>query len=165
MSAVNRGVGVLIGLVVGWVATIVFNFGSSRLVRLRLQRFDTDLAEALTWTAVVVASAILVGALALFARQLPGGLFGAGLFMTGIGLILTVAPVRFALDVSRTVIDVLDKRAYGAVSFDGTLIFVGVALLAAGLSAFRPDRTAAPQQQPNAYYAAPPTPPPGQFPG
>lgn len=163
----NRGVGVLIGLVVGWVATIVFNFGSSRLVRLRVQRFDTNLGEALMWTAVIAASAALIGVLGLFARQLPGGLFGAGLFMTGIGLVLTVAPVRFAFDVSRTVIDVLDKRSYGAVAFDGTLIFVGVALMAAGLSAFRSNQ-AGPQQlqqQPNAYYAAPPTPPPGQFPG
>jgi hypothetical protein len=161
---VNRGVGVLIGIVVGWIATVLFNLGSARLTRLRLAMFKDDLVESLPWLLLIVGSAALVGVLGLLARQLPGAVFGAGLVMTGLGLILVLAPVRTAFDISQAVIDILDKRSYGAVSLNGTLILAGMGLLGAGIGAFRTDKPAGrPQVEQPQYYS--PNQPPGQFPG
>lgn len=160
----NRGVGVLIGIAAGWIATVLFNFGSARLSRERLARFNGELIDAVPWLLLILAGAVVVGALGLFARQLPGALFGAGLFMTAVGLLLAVAPVRTSFDISQTIIDILDKRSYGAVSLNGTLLFVGVALLAAGTGAFRSQQPRPPQVQPQQQYYSP-SQPPGQYPG
>ena len=157
----NRGVGVLIGIAAGWASTVLFNLGSARLLERRAIRFNNDLADSLPWLLLVATAAAIVGLLGLFARQLPGGLFGAGLFMTGLGLVLAVVPIRTAFDISR-IIDFLEKRAYGSLQFDGTLVFVGLVLLGAGIGALLPER--APQLQPQQQYYSP-SQPPGQFPG
>jgi hypothetical protein len=158
---VNRGVGVLIGIVVGWIASVIFNAGSSRLVHLRLARFDEGLAKSLPWLLVILAGAAVLGLLGVFARQVPGAVFGAGLYLTAIGVLLVVLPIRTAMDLSHTVFDLIERRSYGY-PLNGWPIFVGLALLGAGLGALRPARS--PQVQPQQQYPAANL-PPGQFPG
>ncbi|MEV8375016.1 hypothetical protein AB0P21_19930 [Kribbella sp. NPDC056861] len=128
----NVPLGVVIGLVSGWLATMVVSHAGSRLLR-RTMVFDDDLTGSLPWVVLILAVAAGLGLL-LSIRTIAGGaLVGAGLLLTAVSLAIQLLPIRQAVDLTK-IFEVPGTRYRGYIAWDGSILFIGTLLLVLGIS-------------------------------
>jgi len=128
----NVPLGIVIGLVTGWLATMAVSYSGSRLLR-RTMTYSNDLTSSLPWVVLILAVAAGLGLL-LSIRAIAGGaLLGAGLLMTVVSLAIQVLPMRQAFDLTK-VFEVPGTRYQGYIAWDGSVLFIGVILLVLGIA-------------------------------
>jgi hypothetical protein len=160
---VGRGAGLVLGIIIGWAATVALNISGARLAAYRAVRFENELTKTLPWLLLLVATAVVLG-LMLGAKSA----FGAGA-LVGVGLLMTAAAGAVQLLPLTTVVDLLKlfelpgERSAGYILWDGSLLFVGIVLLILGLR--RWNTTSAPQYPSGPYPQANPNPMPPVFGG
>jgi hypothetical protein len=159
---VGRGAGFVVGIIVGWAATVALNLGGSRLATYRAVRFDNDLGKTLPWLLLLVGAAVVLG-LVLGAKSAfgAGALVGAGVLMAAAGLAAQVLPLQTAMDISK-LFEFPDRRP-GWVLWDGALLFLGIVLLTVGVR--RWSSAAAPQYPSGPYPYSNPNPMPPVYGG
>ncbi|TWD79213.1 hypothetical protein FB561_0268 [Kribbella amoyensis] len=153
MSKPNPLLGVVVGVVAGWVATTAVSYAGTRLAVTRAVRLETDLVKSLPWLALLLAVAVVVGLLVAVRPIGAGVLVGAGALMGVVGLATQLLPPRTAFDLMELFKVPGSRPLPGYLFFDGSLIFVGVLLLIAGIARWVSD-TRRPQQlqdTPNRY--------------
>ena len=157
-----KGVGFLLGVLVGWAAVITLNEAGTRMAQYRVVQFRTALDRTLPWMFAIIAVAVVLGLLLGVKNSFgSGALVGAGLLMTAAGVLVQVLPVRDAARLTEWFELPGGRRVFGYTLWDGSALFVGVVLLIIGLMRWRTaDNRPAP-----AYPGGPyPYQPQGQFP-
>jgi hypothetical protein len=167
----NVPLGVVIGLVTGWLATVAVSYAGARLMR-RTMMLNDDLTSSLPWVVLILAVAAGLGLL-LSIRAIAGGaLVGAGLLMAGVSLAIQVLPIRQAVHLTK-LFEVPGTRPQGYIAWDGSVLFVGTLLLVLGIARVISDGRAGRSQAqgplpygqyPTQYPGQPPTQYPGQQP-
>jgi hypothetical protein len=128
----NVPLGVVIGLVSGWLATMAVSHAGSRLLR-RTMVFDDNLTRTLPWVVLILAVAAGLGLL-LSIRAIAGGaLVGAGLLLTVLSLAIQVLPIRQAVDLTK-IFEVPGTQYRGYIAWDGSVLFIGALLLVLGIT-------------------------------
>jgi hypothetical protein len=54
---VGRGAGLVLGIIIGWAATVALNISGARLAAYRAVRFENELTKTLPWLLLLVATA------------------------------------------------------------------------------------------------------------
>ncbi|WBQ06611.1 hypothetical protein [Kribbella sp. CA-293567] len=131
------GLGIVVGVVAGWLATVVVSYAGVSLLR-RVATFNGDLIRSLPWVVLILAAGAAL-ALVLSIRTIAGGaLLGAGLLMTFVGLAVQVLPIRHAFEFAK-IFQLPGTRYQGYSEWDGSTMFVGVLLLVLGITRLRDD--------------------------
>ncbi len=160
----GRGAGLVLGVIIGWAATVAVNTSGSRLATYRAVRFDTDYGKTLPWLLLLVATAIVLGL--LLSANSPfgaGALVGAGGLMAAAGLGAQVLPIKTVLDMAK-LFEIPDQRIPGWLLWDGSLLFVGIVLFVLGLRRWSSSATA-PQYPSGPYPYSNPNPMPPVYGG
>lgn len=133
-----KGVGFILGVLVGWAAVITLNEAGTRMAQYRVVQFRTALDKTLPWMIAIIAVALVLGLLLGVKNSFgAGALVGAGLLMTGIGVLVQVLPVRDAAKLTEWFELPGGRRVFGYTLWDGSALFVGVVLLVIGLMRWR----------------------------
>ena len=133
-----KGVGFLLGVLVGWAAVITLNEAGFRMAQYRVVTFRTSLDKTLPWMFAIIAVAIVLGLLLGMKNSFgAGALVGAGLLMTGIGVLVQVLSVREAAQLAEWFELPGGRRIFGYTLWDGSTLFLGVVLLMIGLMRWR----------------------------
>jgi uncharacterized membrane protein len=159
--------GLLVGVIVAWLGIIAVSYASEQITLRRLTTFRDDLAETLPWLAVLVAVAAALGLLMAIRSIGAGVLVGAGALLTVVGLAIQVLPLRQAWDLVK-LFQVPGRNIHNYVTWDGSLLVLGVILLILGVRGWATGAKQTqqvlqdgPQYQPG--YPSPQQ--PGQWPG
>jgi hypothetical protein len=167
--------GLVVGVVVGWLGTTVASYAGAKVNIARTELLNTDLAETLPYVALLLGAAAVLGLLMAIRAIGAGVMAGAGALMTAAGLAVQVLPIRTAIDVAR-LFDLPGQRPFGYIMWNGSVVFFGMVLLVAGIGRWIADARRTPNQPqqiqdtPN-FYPGYPTQPqhhgyhPGQQPG
>ena len=126
--------GVLVGLVVGPVGAVALLLGQSRILAVQTDRWDADVD--VFGIALVVVSALVLVALVLLAAWTAAAPVTGGVVTAGVGVWALVVPGSFSdvvnVDSGRWQTTVEQAVVAGT---SGTLLAVGLLLLAAGIAA------------------------------
>lgn len=124
--------GVVAGLAVAWLSLMMVTYASGRMLQ-RLVRLQND-GGSLLWAVVIAVVAVVVGLLMSIRPIAAGVMIGAGLLWTAVPLAIQVLPIRLALDLSKLFEFPGQPRFRSSIVWDGSILFVGVLLLALGAS-------------------------------
>jgi hypothetical protein len=128
----NPGLGLVLGLVLGYLDIAVASYAANRLAVARQVTFDTALGHGLQWLVLLVAIA-LVNGLVMAPRKIGAGVMvGAGLLMSLSGLAVQLLPLARAVDVS-TVFELFGDKYLPYLLLDGSVLFMGLIFLVAGI--------------------------------
>jgi hypothetical protein len=164
-------IGVVAGILLGWLTVALGSYAGTELYTRRLQRFDDAQSETLPWLVLLVVIGLVMGGL-MSIRS-----FGSGV-MAGTGLLMAVAGVAVQVLPIRSVIDLLDffelpgresRGGGGLLLVDGALVVLGIVLLVVGVRRMVTDSK---REMPRAYLDSQAQPglhpgqyQPGQYPG
>ncbi|MEU4395272.1 hypothetical protein [Kribbella sp. NPDC023855] len=124
--------GVVTGVVVAWLSMMALSYASGHMM-LRLIRYQND-GSSLMWAVLIVVIAAVVGLLMSIRPIAAGVMIGAGLLWTVVSLALHVLPIRLAIDLSKLFEVPGQPRFRSSIAWDGSMLFVGVLLIALGAS-------------------------------
>ncbi|ONI71523.1 hypothetical protein BWI15_15200 [Kribbella sp. ALI-6-A] len=124
--------GLVVGVVVGWLAVALTAYAGTQLYTRRLQRFDTDQSATLPYLVALIAIGLVLGLLMSVSSIGSGVMTGVGLLMTVVGVALQVLPIRTTIDAVK-LFELPGQNTRGLILLmDGALVVVGVLLLVAG---------------------------------
>lgn len=124
--------GVVTGLAVAWLSLMAVSYASGHMMQ-RLVRLQKD-GSSLLWAVLIVVIAVVVGLLMSIRPIAAGVMIGAGLLWTVVALALQVLPIRLAIDLSKLFEFPGRPRFRSSIVWDGSILFLGVLLLALGAS-------------------------------
>ncbi|QNE18816.1 hypothetical protein F1D05_14015 [Kribbella qitaiheensis] len=162
----NPLLGLLIGIVVAWVATTLVNYAGIKLNYQRTARFDNSMVHGLPWVLLIVVVSLLAGFVLSIRALAAGALVGAGLLLTIVGAAAFVLPLHLAFDLAKLfVVPGTDMAGY--LVWDGSVLFIGGILLVLGVRRWITDArsTPRPRQDVPGYYQPGQTFPGQQYPG
>ena len=143
-------IGVVAGILLGWLTVALGSYAGTELYIRRLQRFEDTQSETLPWLLALVAIGLVLGGL-MSIRSFGSGLMaGTGLLMAVAGIAVQVLPIRTAVDLIK-LFELPGRESRGAgglMLLDGVLVVVGLLLLIAGVRRMAAD---AKPQMPLAY--------------
>lgn len=126
------GLGLVIGVVLGYAAMLGASYAMTRLAIVRVQLMNTDLERGAPWLGLLVGIA-LVSALLMAAPAIGAGVMtGAGAFMTLFGLLFVVLPARQAFDVVKLFRVPGTRQPFSYSLLDGSFLLLGLVLLIVG---------------------------------
>jgi hypothetical protein len=123
--------GLVIGVIVTYVAMVGAAFAIGKLI-MRVQLYRNDFSQ-LPFLVLLVAIAVVMGALMVLPSIGPGVTTGAGLLLTVVGLAVMLLPIRQAVDLAR-LFEFSGSRVGGAyLFFDGSALLFGIPFLLVGI--------------------------------
>ncbi len=140
-----KGVGFILGVLLGWAAVITLNEAGTRMAQYRVVQFRTAIDKTLPWMLAIIAVALVVGLLLGIKNSFgAGALVGAGLMMTAVGVLVQVLPIRDAAKFTEWFELPGGRRVFGYTLWDGSTLLLGVVLLMIGLMRWRTTNRPAP---------------------
>jgi hypothetical protein len=164
------GLGLVIGVIVGYVGIVGTSYATTRLVWMRQVTFDNDVARSAPWLALLLAVAVVLGVLMTVPTIGAGVMTGAGGLLTVVGLAFLLLPVRQAFDLGK-LFQVPGSRVPSYTLYDGSLFVFGLVILIAGVRRWASDAkvaqllTAQGQAQYGGYHPTAQPPQWGGYPG
>jgi hypothetical protein len=159
------GLGLVLGVIVGYAAIIGGSYATTRLAMARAVRFESDLGRSLPWLALLIAVAVVLGVLMAIPAIGAGVMVGTGGLMTLVGVAFLVLPLRQVFDLSKAFKVPGTRFPPSYLLFDGSLVLLGLILLLVGVRRWASDAkvyrllTAQGQAQDRAYSSTFPTQP------
>lgn len=133
-----KGIGFIIGVLVGWAALITLNEAGFRMAQYRVVLLRNSLDKSLPWMFAIIAVAVVLGLLLGVKNSFgAGALVGAGLLMTAVGVLVQALPVRDAAKLTEWFEMPGGRRIFGYTLWDGSTLLLGVVLLIIGLMRWR----------------------------
>ncbi|TDD19227.1 hypothetical protein E1218_24530 [Kribbella turkmenica] len=126
------GLGLVLGVIVGYAAIVGGSYASTRLATARAVRLESDLGRSMPWLALLVAVALVLGVLMSIPAIGSGVMVGTGGLMTLAGLAFLVLPLRQVFDLSKAFRVPGSRFPPSYMLFDGSLLFLGLVLLLVG---------------------------------
>ena len=126
------GLGLVLGIIVGYAAIVGGSYATTRLAMARAVRFESDLGRSLPWLALLIAVALVLGVLMALPAIGSGVMVGTGGLMTLAGLAFSVLPLRQVFDLSKAFRVPGSRFAPSYMLFDGSLLLLGLVLLLVG---------------------------------
>src|SRR5689334_20833888 len=91
-------IGVVAGILLGWLMVALGSYAGTELYTRRLQRFDDAQSETLPWLLLLIAIGLVLGGLMAIRSFGAGVMAGTGLLMTVAGVAVQVLPIRSVID-------------------------------------------------------------------
>jgi hypothetical protein len=132
------GLGLVIGVIVGYAGIIGASHATTQLVRIRQIMFDSNLARSGPWLALLLAVAVVLGVLMAVPAIGAGVMTGVGGLLTVVGLAFLLLPPRQAFDLSK-LFEVPGTRVPAYMLFDGSLFVFGFVILIVGVRRWASD--------------------------
>lgn len=128
-------IGVVAGLLLGWLTVALGSYAGTELYIRRLQRFEDAQSETLPWLLALVAIGLVMGGLMSIRSFGSGVMAGTGLLMTVAGFAVQVLPIRSVVDLIKLFeLPGRESRGGGGLLLvDGMLVIVGILLLITGV--------------------------------
>ena len=133
------GLGLVLGVIVGYAAIVGGSYATTRLAMARAVRFETDLGRTLPWLALLIAIAVVLGVLMAIPAIGAGAMVGTGALMTVVGLAFLVLPLRQVFDLSKAFRVPGTRFPPSYMLFDGSLLLLGLVLLLVGVRRWASD--------------------------
>ncbi|MEU4191234.1 hypothetical protein AB0E69_04990 [Kribbella sp. NPDC026611] len=124
--------GLVLGLVLGYVDVVGASYAAYRLAVVRQVRFESAVGHGLQWLLLLLVLALVTGLVMAPRRIGAGAMVGTGLFMAVVGLLVQVLPLRQAADFSK-LFQVPGSNFLPYLLLDGSVMFMGAAFLIAGI--------------------------------
>ncbi|MEV6282217.1 hypothetical protein [Kribbella sp. NPDC051770] len=128
-------IGVVAGVLLGWLTVTLGSYAGNELYIRRLQRFEDAQSETLPWLLALVAIGLVMGGLMSIRSFGSGVMAGTGLLMTVAGIAVQVLPLRTAVDLIK-LFELPGRESRGGgglLLIDGMLVIVGILLLITGV--------------------------------
>jgi hypothetical protein len=154
------GLGLVIGVILGYVTMVGSSLAMTRLAMVRAQFRDAGLDGSLAWLGLLLAIALVLGVLMAIPAIGAGVMTGAGAFMTLFGLVFVLLPMRQAFDVVKLFRVPGTRLPFSYSLLDGSFLLLGLVLLIVGARRWASDAkvhrllTAQGQAQDRAYNPA-----------
>jgi hypothetical protein len=128
-------IGVVAGILLGWLTVALGSYAATELYTRRLQRFDDAQSETLPWLVLLVAIGLVLGGLMAIRSFGAGVMAGTGLLMTVAGVAVQVLPIRSVIDLIKFFeLPGRESRGGGGLLLvDGAMVVFGVLLLVVGV--------------------------------
>ncbi|WP_433162024.1 hypothetical protein [Kribbella sp. CA-247076] len=126
------GLGLVLGVIVGYAAIVGGSYATTRLATARAVRFESDVNRSLPWLALLVVVALVLAVLMAVPAIGSGVMVGAGGLMTLVGLAFLVLPLRQVFDLSKAFRVPGSRFPPSYLLFDGSLLLLGLVLLVVG---------------------------------
>ncbi len=128
-------IGVVAGVLLGWLTVALGSYAGTELYTRRLQRFDDAASETLPWLVLLVVIGLVLGGLMSIRSFGAGVMAGAGLLMTVAATAIQVLPIRSVIDVIKLfeLPGVRYRGGGGLLLVDGALVVLGIVLLVVGV--------------------------------
>jgi hypothetical protein len=133
------GLGLVLGVIVGYAAIVGGSYATTRLAMARAVRLETDLGRTLPWLALLIAIAVVLGVLMAIPAIGAGAMVGTGALMTVVGLAFLVLPLRQVFDLSKAFRVPGTRFPPSYMLFDGSLLLLGLVLLLVGVRRWASD--------------------------
>lgn len=128
----NPGLGLVLGILLGYVDVVGASYAAYRLALTRQVMLDSVFSHGLQWFALLLALAVVTGLLMAPRRIGAGVMVGAGGFMALAGLAFQLLPLRQSSDLLK-LFTVPGSRFLPYLLLDGSVLFMGVVFLVAGI--------------------------------
>jgi hypothetical protein len=154
----NPGLGLVLGLVLGYLDIAVASYAANRLAIARQVSFDSAFGHGLQWLVLLLVIALVNGLLMAPRKIGAGVMVGTGLLMTLSGLAVQLLPLPRAVDVSK-VFELFGDKFLPYLLLDGSVLFMGLIFLVAGIGRWVADAKLTPstgQGQLQGYQGQPP---------
>ncbi|MFI7065870.1 hypothetical protein ACIBL3_33065 [Kribbella sp. NPDC050124] len=133
------GLGLVIGVVIGYATMVGTSYASSKLAMLRGGMLDQDLGRSLPWLVLLLGTAVVAAVLMAVPTIGSGVMTGAGAFMTLFGLAFLLLPLRQAFDLVKVFEVPGTRRLIPYMMLDGTFLFLGIVVLLVGVRRWASD--------------------------
>ncbi|GAA1551178.1 hypothetical protein [Kribbella lupini] len=143
-------IGVVAGILLGWLMVALGSYAGTELYTRRLQRFDDAQSETLPWLLLLIAIGLVLGGLMAIRSFGAGVMAGTGLLMTVAGVAVQVLPIRSVIDLIKLfeLPGVRYRGGGGLLLVDGALVVLGIVLLVVGVRRMATDSK---REMPRAY--------------
>ncbi len=134
----NPALGLVLGAIAGYAGVVGASYAAAKLAFARQVGFDSIVRHGLQWLALLLFVAAVLGLLMAGRRIGAGVMVGAGALLTLVGLAVQLAPIRRTYDLLK-LFQVPGSQVPPYLLLDGSILFIGVILLIAGIGRWAAD--------------------------
>jgi hypothetical protein len=133
------GLGLVIGVILGYVTMVGASLAMTRLAMARAQFVNASLDRSLPWLGLLLGIALVLSLLMAAPAIGAGVMTGAGAFMTVLGLVFVLMPMRQTFDIVKLFRVPGTRLPFSYSLLDGSFVLFGLVVLIVGVRRWASD--------------------------